>query len=93
MPNSRPKGRRPQPLDHWPALRQELVALIAELERFPTPNDLERRGRYDLMRALVRHGGSAAVARRLTAEAEAAKAGLEATDDDARAGAPASVAG
>lgn len=76
MPKSRPQGRRPQPLDHWPALRAELVALISELERFPTPHDLERRGRYDLMRALVHHGGSAAVARRLAAEAEAARADL-----------------
>jgi hypothetical protein len=85
MPKSRSKGRRPQPLDHWPALRQELAPLIAELERFPTPNDLERRGRYDIMRALVRHGGSAAVARRLNAEAEAAKAGLDARDGEAGA--------
>jgi hypothetical protein len=78
MPKSRPKGRRPQPLDHWPALRAELVALIGELERFPTPHDLERRGRYDLMRALVHHGGSAAVARRLAAEAETARTDLAA---------------
>jgi hypothetical protein len=78
MPRARPKGRRPQPLDHWPALRAELVALIGELERFPTPHDLERRGRYDLMRALVHHGGSAAVARRLAEEAEAARANLAA---------------
>jgi hypothetical protein len=85
MPKSRPKGRRPQPLDHWPALSRELVALIAELERFPTPNDLERRGRYDLMRALVHHGGAAAVARRLNAEAEAAKADLDEPSGDASA--------
>ena len=78
MSKSRPKGRRPEPLDHWPALRAVLTELIGELERFPTPNDLERRRRYDVMRALVRQGGSAAVACRLHAEAEAARASLEA---------------
>jgi hypothetical protein len=76
MSKSRPKGRRQEHLDHWPHLRQELVTLTAELERFPTLNDLERRGRYDIMRALVRHGGSLAVARRLAAESEVVAARL-----------------
>jgi hypothetical protein len=80
MSKPRPKGRRQQHFDHWPNLRAALVALTAELERFPTPNDLERRGRYDLMRAIVHHGGSAAVARRLHAEAEAAATAVEATE-------------
>ncbi len=77
MSKPRLKGRRQQPLDHWPALRRELAPLIAELERFPTPHDLERRGRYDLMRALVRQGGSIVVATRLAREAAAAQADLE----------------
>jgi hypothetical protein len=68
----RRKGRTPEPLDHWPRLRQELAALVAELGRFPTPHDLERRGRYDMMRAIVRQGGSIVVAKRLAAEGEAA---------------------
>ena len=75
----KPKGRRPQPFDHWPRLRDELVALTAELGRFPTPHDLEVRGRYDLMRTLVHHGGSLAVARRLHAETEAATLALSST--------------
>ena len=72
----RPKGRTPEPLDHWPRLRDELAALTSELQHFPTPHDLERRGRYDLMRAIVRQGGSIAVAKRLADEVQAA------TEDD-----------
>jgi hypothetical protein len=72
----RPKGRRPQALDHWPALRQELITLSAELDRFPTLHDLEKLGRYDVMRALVHHGGMLAVARRLHAETEAVTAAV-----------------
>lgn len=76
MSKRKPAGRRQQPLDHWPRLRDEIVALTAELERVPSLNDLERHGRYDIMRALVRHGGMAAVQRRLAGEAEAVAAAL-----------------
>lgn len=85
----RPKGRKPEALDHWPHLRQELTLLTAELERFPTPHDLERRGRYDIMRAIVRQGGSVAVARRLAEEVQAAiedvhRGDTESAEDDAQ---------
>lgn len=76
MSKSRRKGPRQEHFDHWPNLRQALIELIAELERFPSPHDLERHGRYDLMRAIVRQGGSIKVAQRLKTETEAATATL-----------------
>lgn len=78
MAKQRTPGRRQEPLDSWPTLRQTLISLTSELGRFPTPHDLERRGRYDVMRALVRQGGSAAVAKRLQRDVEVAMAQTEA---------------